>query len=438
MAVSNPFAALRHKSFRYYWIGMIISTIGTWMQNVAQPWLAYKLTDSAFLLGLVSALQFLPVLLFSLFAGVIVDKFPKKNIMYFTQSASFLITLVLAILTLSGHIMFWHLIVSSTLLGFVNTFDMPARQSYVIELVGREDLTNGIALNSVQFNLARVLGPALAGPLMAIKATSGIGLAVGGLFMGAQSHDTFGVALCFLVNALSFGAVIISLSFIKPYPIEKVPMKSDKMMANIVEGLRFIYTRKVLFVTLIVLAISGTFAMNMNVLVPVFAVKVLHQQETGFGLLMSLTGVGALAGALTMASISKGGPRKAFIYGFPVISGVLVLLVGFTDIYALTGIMLALVSFFFMIFMASANSTMQLNSTNEYRGRVMSVYSLVFAGTTPIGNLFAGGIAQSFNAQISFIACGAAVLVLLLPLFLVLRAQGGGLPMTENSVGKMQ
>ncbi len=217
-AVGNPFAAFKHRNYRYYWIGMAISTTGTWMQNVAQPWLAYKLTDSAFLLGLISALQFLPVLLFSLFAGVIIDRSKKKTILYITQSASFGIMLALAILTYSGHIMYWHLIISSTLLGIVNTFDMPTRQSFVVELVGREDLTNGIALNSVQVNLARVIGPAIAG-----------------VIMGVGPH---GIPNCFLINAISFGAVLLSLPFIHPYPIERQQIKKDNILRDIVECLK--------------------------------------------------------------------------------------------------------------------------------------------------------------------------------------------------------
>jgi MFS family permease len=398
-AVGNPFAALRHKNYRYYWIGMAVSTTGTWMQNVAQPWLAYKLTDSAFLLGLVSALQFLPVLLFALFAGVIVDRFPKKRILFITQIASFIITLALALLTYTGHIQFWHLLITSTLMGFVNTIDMPARQSFVIELVGREDLTNGIALNSVQFNLARILGPAIAAAIM----------------------GPWGVGSCFLINAITYGAVIVSLFFVKPYPMQREPMKQVRMLANISDGLKFIYRKKELLLPLLFLMVGATFAMNMNVLVPVFSIEVLGQKEAGFGLLMSLSGVGALVGALTMATVSKAGPNKTFLYIFPLIAGALVLAVGFTNVYVLTGATLLLVSFFYMIFMASVNTTMQMNSENEFRGRVMSVYSLVVAGSTPLGNLYAGAFAENFNASVGFIACGGAILVLLIPLFLFVQ-----------------
>lgn len=312
---------------------------------------------------------------------------------------------MLAILIYSGHIMYWHLIVSSTLLGIVNTFDQPSRQSFVIELVGREDLTNGIALNSVQNNMARMIGPAIAG-----------------LIMCAGPR---GIPTCFLINSISFGAVLLSFPFIHPYPIARQPIKEKNVLQNIGEGLKFIYNRKVMFGTLLIMAITGTFVMNENVLVPVFSEQVLHQHETGFGFLMSMIGIGTLTGAFTMASLSKRGPRKFAVYGFPVITGVLLVLVGFTKIYALTGIALLLLGFFFLMFSTSANSIMQLNSPDEYRGRVMSVYSLVTLGTTPIGNLFAGGIAQSFNVSVSFIACGAATLLLLIPVLLYLHAKGG-------------
>lgn len=393
---------------------MAVSAIGIWMQNIAQPWLAYKLTDSAFLLGLVGALQFMPVLLFSLFAGVIIDRFKKKKILFLTQTSSFIIILTLALLTYSGHIRYWHLIVSSALLGFANTFDIPARQSFVIELVGKEDLSNGIALNSVQFNLARIIGPALAG-----------------IIMGTGPS---GVAACFLINAVSYGAVILSLFFIKPYPMEKAPLNNINVLTDIKEGLQFIRRNRALFVPLLFLAVGATFAMNLNVLVPVFSDKVLQQTETGFGLLMSFTGVGALIGALTMASVSKSGPNKTFLYLFPFIVGVLILSIGFSGIFVLTGITLALISFFYIIFLASVNTTIQMNSTNEFRGRVMSVYSLILAGSTPLGNLFAGTFAEGFNASAGFIACGAAILIFLMPLYLFLRKNGQPRPFQADDL----
>ena len=398
MTISNPFHALRHKNFRYYWLGMCVSMTGTWMQMIAQPWLAYKLTNSPFLLSLIGAMQFTPVLLFSLFAGVLVDKFPKKNLLIFTQSAALVITLILAILVFTGQIRYWQLLITATSLGLVNTIDMPTRQSFIIELVGQEDLMNGIALNSAIFNVARIIGPA-----------------IGGIIMGY-----WGVAVCFLANSISYGAVLISLIFIKPVYQEKAPEIKEHVIPKIKEGLQYIFSRDVLIITLMILAVVATFAMNFGVLVPVFTIEVLHLEETGFGFLMSMMGFGSLCGALLVAMTSRSGPRKLILYFVPLVVGISLILVGLTNLYVLTGLALAATGFFFIIFSSIANSTMQLNSLNEYRGRVMSVYSLIFAGSTPLGNLFAGAVSEHFGGKIGFIASGAVIILLMIPIYLFL------------------
>lgn len=403
--MSNPFGALRHKNFRYYWIGMCISMTGSWMQNVAQPWVAYQLTNSPFLLSLIGALQFTPVLLFSLFAGVLVDKFPKKKILIVTHTASFFITLILAVLAFTGTIQYWHILITATLMGFVNTIDMPTRQSFIIELVGHEDLMNGIALNSAIFNVARIIGPA-----------------IGGIVMGY-----WGVAACFLANSISFGAVLISLFFIKPLPMERPPVTLEGVFKKISGGLKYIYSKEILFVSLLIMAVVGTFAMNFNVLVPVFSIEVLHQQATGFGFLLSLMGLGSFLGAMLIAALSKSGPKKAVLYFVPLLVAVSLIVVGLTKVYLLTGFALAATGFFFIMFSSSANSAMQLNSGYEFRGRVMSVYSLVFAGSTPLGNLFAGAIADRFGAKIGFIACGVVIILLMIPIYLYLIKKGSSL-----------
>lgn len=398
--LNNPFISLRHKNFRYYWFGMCISQIGTWMQNIAQPLLAYKLTDSPFLLGLVGALQFLPVLLFSLFAGVIIDRFPKKNLLIITQSASMLITLILAILAFTGEIRYWHLIIMASAIGMANTLDMPARQSFVIELVGKEDLMNAIALNSTVFNISRIIGPAIAGILM----------------------EYSGVAFCFFANAISFGAVLISLFFIKPQKLENGEVEKGKtIFQNIGEGLRYILRSEILFSTIIIMAIVGTFAPNFSVLIPVFTSKILHMKEAGFGYLMSFMGVGSLFGAVYVAAFSRSGPKRIILRIVPVAVGLLLILIAFTDKFILTGLALAITGFFFVMFSSSSNSALQLNTDNEYRGRVMSIYTLVFAGSTPIGNLFAGAMTQFFNARIGFVSCGAAIVVLMIPILILLK-----------------
>lgn len=394
----NPFTSLKHKNFRYYWIGMCVSLIGTWMQNIAQPWLAYSLTKSAFLLSLIGTLQFTPVLLFSLFAGIIIDKYSKKKILILTQSASMFITLILAFLVLTKQIQYWHILVTSTALGFVNTLDMPTRQSFVIELVGKEDLINAVALNSSVFNLARVIGPAAAGVIMGY----------------------IGMSACFFINSISFGAVIISLLFIKPIEKPKTSNRSINVITNIKDGLKYIHRKEIILNTILTVAIVGTFAMNLNVLVPVFAKELLHKQEAGFGFLMSFMGVGSFIGAMLVASLGKSGPNRfaRFVLNVvPFINAIFLILTGFTRSYFLTGLLLAFTGLSFVSFSSTANSTIQINSTDEYRGRVMSVYSLVFAGSTPVGNLYAGTISQNFGSNIGFIACGGIIIVLLILLY---------------------
>lgn len=393
---NNPLLALKHRNFRYYWIGMCISVIGTWMQNVAQPWLAYDLTKSPFLLSLVGTLQFVPALLFSLFAGVVIDKFRKRNILLFTQSASLIITLILGLLVLSGNVKYWHILVLSFALGLVNTLDIPTRHSFIIELVGKEDLMNAVALNSTIFNVARVVGPAIAGIIMGY----------------------FGIASCFLVNAVSFSAVVISLLFINPKESVRRPSTQVNIFRDIYDGLKFIYQNKVLVNAIIIMLIVGIFAINFNVSLPVFAKEILKQKETGFGFLMSFMGLGSLLGAILIATTSKSGPNKFVIYFFPLINGVFLVLSGLTNKYILTGLCLAIAGFCFVSFNSTANSLMQLSSNDEYRGRVTSVYTLVFAGSTPIGNFFTGMCTEKFGPRMGLIACGVMIIILLIVMYI--------------------
>lgn len=399
---NNPFSAFKHKSFLYYWSCMCISLIGTWMQNIAQPWLAYSLTGSPFLLSLVGALQFTPMLLFSLFSGAIIDRFHKKKILFFTQSSSLVITLVLATLVWSGHVQYWHILVSATALGMVNTLDMPTRQCFIIELVGKEDLMNAIALNSSVFNMARVLGPALAGIIM----------------------GTMGVASCFYINSFSFAAVIVGLFFIHPISVQEIRKGHGEILSDIKDGLKYIVNHEYLSKTIQMVAIVGIFGTNFNVLVPVFAKVILGQQETGFGFLMSFVGVGSFIGAMLIATMSKSGPQKFVLNIVPLFLAALLILTGFTDIFTLTGLCLAAAGLCFVAFIASANSSLQLNATDEYRGRVISLYTLVFGGSVPIGSLYSGIISEYFGPRAGFIACGGIIFLLTGVRYLFKRKSG--------------
>ncbi len=390
MILNSPFAALRHKNFRYYSFGMLVSTTGTWMQNVAQPWLAYDLTGSPFLLSLVGAMQFIPVTFLSLFAGVVIDRFPKKQILLLTQALAFLVTLGLSLLVFSGQIVFWHLLVLSFLLGLVTTLDMPARHAFAVEMVGPSDLMNAIALNSTVFNLARVIGPALAGILM----------------------GSIGLAACFFLNAISYAVVFVSLLLVRPLPQAKTPDRPQGVIATIQDGLQYIGANRALLQTLVLIAIVGTFAPNFGVLVPVFAREILGLKESGFGLLMSALGIGSLAGALAIAALSRTGPSRTILAWGPVATGILVIVTGTTGQPAWTAIGLALAGLSFILFNTSGSSNLQIITRDEYRGRVMSVYALVLGGTSPLGNLYAGLFAEKLGARAGFYACGLAILVL--------------------------
>lgn len=391
--LNNPFGSLQFKNFRYYWIGMCISLVGTWMQNIAQPWLAYSLTKSPLLLSLVGTMQFAPVLFFSLFAGVVLDRFPKKKILMATQFSFLVITMILTILVMSGQIRYWHILVLSTMMGFVNTLDMPARQSFVVHLIEKDYLMNAIALNSMAMNIARVIGPTVAG-----------------LVMGYV-----GIGACFLINSISFGAVLIGLFFVRPTGdvIEGNHEKNIDILRNIGEGLKYIRRNPRIFWNLLVVAIVGTFALNNSVLVPVFTKEILKMGETTFGLILSIAGVGSLIGALATASTSKSGPKKYTIFIFPILIGLFIVLAGIANDFVILGIFLSISGFFFIIFSSSANTGIQMDVDNQFRGRVMSVYTLVFAGSTPIGNLFAGFMDDHFGPRAGFYACGLMIVLLM-------------------------
>ena len=381
--LKRTFPALKYRNFRYFWFGQCISLIGTWMQITAQQWLVYTLTKSALLLGLLGVAQFGPVMCLSFFAGVLVDRYPKKRILIFTQTAQMIQALILALLIWYGHIVYWEVLVLAVLLGLSNTLDIPARQSFVLDLVERKDLTSAIGLNSVIFNTARIVGPALSAILMA----------------------RFGAGLLFLLNGISFVPVIIFLYLIntKSAVIKKV---EKKVLTEIREGLNYIRHSSVMLSALLSVLVLSTFVMNFNVIIPLYAAEVLKKGEREYGLLMSASGVGSLIGALLAASKAMGNPKIQILFGSAFIASMLLVSLNFIHSLLLAVGMLTIIGFFTIIFMNTANLTLQLNSSNEFRGRVMSVYSFAFAGVTPIGNIFAGSITEKLGSGMGFLICG--------------------------------
>ena len=394
--ININFHALTHKNYRYFWFGQCISLIGTWTQNIGQSWLVLSLTGSPFLLGLVGTMQFLPVTFFSLFAGVLTDKFPKKKILIFTQTVSMLLAFTLSALVFTNTLKYEYIILLALCLGFCNTLDMPTRQAFNMEVVGKEDLMNAIALNSATFNLARIIGPAI----------------------GAMLMGYLGAGWCFLLNGFSFMAVIYGLVHIETVNYIRLKTSEKGILKEIVDGLKYIKNKPILLETLILVSIMGVFVFNYAVLIPVFTKNVLHMDAKTYGVLLSALGAGSLVGALLVTFKSKGAPKRTLMIGSSICIGIMLIFTGMSNLYYLTALSLALTGIFNMFFSTTANSTLQLNSEDEYRGRVMSVYSLVFAGFTPIGSLFSGFIAEKYGARFCFILSGICTVLLILLLII--------------------
>ena len=394
--INTIFRSLRHRNFRLFFSGQLVSLIGTWMQNVGQAWLVLELTHSSFKLGVVSALQFAPMLFLSFFAGPLVDYFSKRKIIIVTQTILMLLAFTLAILDFTGVVRYWHVLILATLLGIVNTIDMPARQSFIIEMVGKEDLMNAIAMNSSIFNAARAVGPAIAG-----------------LLIGAA-----GTVLCFFVNGLSFLAVLWGLLLMK---FESAPASEPRtyhIVEDIKEAMRYIKATPVVMVTILLVAVISIFATNFTVLVPIFARQELHRDAAAFGFLLSSFGVGALIGAVSLAVLSRHGPKPAVLLGGGMGLSLTLIMIGLQKTYGITALLLVLSGWCMVTFFGMANTTVQLNTEDRLRGRVMSVYTFTFGGLTPFGSLFAGTVAHWIKAPLTFavggLICGIVFLIVIL------------------------
>jgi MFS family permease len=384
---ANPFAALRHRNFRLFFIGQFISLVGTWMQRIAQAWLVLNLTRSPFLLGVVGALQWMPVLLLSLVGGVIADRFSKRSLLVATQSAQMIQAFVLGALVLTGAIQYWHIVVLACALGFTSAFDIPTRQAFVFEMVSGEDTMNAVALNSTIFNGARLFGPAIAG------------VAIGSLGMG----------WAFIANGVSFIAVIVALLMMTVRPLETV--LAGGIVEHLQEGVAYMLRTPAALQIVTLVGVLSIFTMNFNILVPVLAKNVLHEDAAGFGFLTSAQGVGALAGALGIASISHLGPRPSLLLGGGAALAAASLALADARHFAVAAVLLAMAGGSMVVFTATANTSLQIAAPDHLRGRVMSMYAIVMGGVTPAGALIAGGLAQVWGAPGAFGVGGVAGLI---------------------------
>jgi len=368
------FAALSVRNYRRYYGGQAVSLIGTWMQMTAQSWLVLSLTHSGAALGAVVALQTLPVLLLAPYGGVIADRLDKRKLMIALQSAMGIQALVLGLLTVTGLVRVWQIGLLAALLGLNNAFENPARQSFMLEMVGPDHLRNAVSLNSVLVNVARAVGPAVAGLLIA----------------------TVGDGVCFLINAGSFVAVIGSLATMDQGALNPTP-PAPRARGQLREGLRYVRSTPALAVPLLMMAAVGCLTYEFQVSLPVMASRGLHAGATGFGFMTAAMGIGAVVGGLLVAARGKTGTRPlvfaASAFGLAMAMAALAPSLSF-ELFAL-----GLAGGASISFMATGNSTLQLNAAPAMRGRVMSLWFVAFQGSTPIGGPIVGGVMELFGAR---------------------------------------
>ena len=367
--------ALRHRNFQLFFSGQLISLVGTWMQNIAQSWLVYRLTKSSLLLGVVGFAGQIPVFVLAPLGGMAADRWNRHRVVIGTQAASMLLAFALAALTYSNIVRVWEIALLAALLGAVNAFDIPARQAFLIDMVGREDLMNAIALNSSMFNGARVIGPAIAGLLVAWK----------------------GEAWSFFANGASYIAVIIGLLMMKLGPLKQAAAKA-KPLEHILEGFRYVEATKPILALLLLIGLVSLVAVPYTILMPVFADRILHGGARGLGILMGATGIGALLGALTLASRSGVRGLGRWVAYSAIGFGASLVLFSFSRWFSLSVILLVPVGYGVMLQMASSNTLIQTMVPDDLRGRVMAVYTMMFMGMAPMGSLFAGAMAERIGA----------------------------------------
>src|SRR5512137_2273882 len=367
----QTFSALRHRNFRLFFFGQLISLTGTWMQNTAQSWLVYQLTGSKLLLGIVAAVGSAPLLLFSMWGGSVADRHPKRSVLLFTQSAMMVLAFLFAALVWSKLVQPWQIMVLAGLGGVAMAFDMPARQAFVMEMTGREDLMNAVSLNSSIFNGARVAGPAVAGFLM------------------AQA----GLAACFFLNGLSFVAVLAGLLLMR-LPRFVPPAAPASTWQHALDGFGYVAKHRRVRTLLLLVAIVGVFGWSYSVLLPTFATDVLRVGSREYGMLLSANGIGALCGALTVATYGDRLHRRLLVFGGLGLFSLMLLLLAMTRNYYLALVFMALAGWGMLLYFSTTNTVIQMSVADGMRGRVMGIWALVFGGMMPVGGLEAGTLSH--------------------------------------------
>ena len=384
--MKSTLRSMKSHNFRLFFYGQLVSTTGTWIQTIALGWLVLEITGSGFDVGVVTALAFLPMLLFGTYGGVIADRLDKRRTLIVTQSGMAVSAAALATITIVGADPIWAIYLLTFVSGVFFAVDMPVRQSFLSEMVGQSDLPNAVALNSAMFNTSRVIGPAV----------------------GALLIKLVGVGPCFAANALSFLAVIAGLFLMRPDELYRtVPVARAKRQAR--EGLSYVWQTPELRATILVMAVVGTLAFNFTVVLPVLAKFTFHGNASTYGWLSALMGLGSVVGALAVAS--KLQPTAKLLVGSALAFGVVMTVSAIVPTLMGEYVLMVLLGTTSITFMATCNSTCQLTSVPEMRGRVMALYGLVFLGSTPIGGPIVGWIDQSFGPRFGLAVGGVATLL---------------------------
>ncbi|MDA8217051.1 MAG: MFS transporter, partial [Dehalococcoidales bacterium] len=386
---THTFSALvDHPNYRLYWLGALASNVGTWTQMVAQGWLVYDLTGSTFYLGLVGFATAIPSLFLSLVGGVLADRFERRRLMVYTQAGAMTTAFLLAYLAISGQVTVWHILAIAFVAGIVNALNVPIRQTIISDLVPRDALLNAVALNSAQFQASRTLGPAVAGLIVA----------------------AVGPGWCFFINGLSFLAVIGALLAMKLPPLAPVQRKTSMRM-NLAEGIRYV-RRDPIILSLVGLAtVPSFFGMPYNQVMPAFASSVLHVGAEGLGFLMSCAGLGALIGALGVASLGRGAPRGMLLLAAIIAFGTALAIFAGSQLFGLSALMLVVVGTASMSYNALNQTFLQTLSEDAMRGRVMSILTVATFGLQPLGTLLVGSAASLVGPQAAVVAGGSVCAV---------------------------
>ena len=400
-ALARTFESLNVRNYRLFFTGQVVSWTGTWVQWVAQGWLVLRLTESGFGLGLVTALQWLPVLLFGAWAGVIADRFDKRRLLIMTNLSSGVLSLILGVATVAGSASLWLVIVIALALGLVTAIDNPTRQTFTFEMVGRDRLSNAVSLNTATFTTARVIGPAIAGFLIA-----GVG-----------------IGQCFLLNALSF--IPVSVALFKMDQTQLQPTGTvERSRGQVREGWAYVRSQPILRTILIVMALVGTLQYNFQVILPLLAKETFGGDATTLGLLGATLGIGMFSGSMTSAAFGRS--SRAVLLGAGAALGGFSLAVAAAPSLLVAALLLIPLGAASMAFLATINSTLQLNSTDEMRGRVMAIYFVLFLGSTPIGAPIIGWLAESFSPRVALAAGGIATLAALSYGYVRIPREGSG------------